>query len=66
MVGEFNVFHWLIVLVLIINLIPIGKILSRTGHNVGWCVFMFFPLVNLIMIWVFAFKRWPTDGKKAA
>lgn len=62
--GEFSIFHWLVVLLILVNLIPIGKILSRTGHNPGWCVFFFFPAVNLIMLWVFAFKSWPIENKQ--
>jgi hypothetical protein len=61
MMGEFGVFHWLIVFVLLVNLIPAAKILSRTGHNPGWCVFFFFPVINLFMFWFFAFKPWPID-----
>lgn len=58
--------HWLIVLVLASTLIPVARILSRTGHNAGWCVFCLFPLINLILLWVFAFKAWPTDKALAA
>ncbi len=60
---EFSIFHWLIVIVLLANLVPVAKILSRTGHNAGWCVFVFIPLINLILLWVFAFKTWPIDNK---
>jgi hypothetical protein len=61
--GEFGIFHWLIVFVLLVNLIPIGKILSRTGHNPGWYVLILFPFLNMILLWVFAFKSWPFDRK---
>lgn len=61
--GEFSIFHWLIVFALLANTVPVAKILSRTGHSPGWCVFVFFPLINLIMLWVFAFKAWPIDKK---
>jgi hypothetical protein len=62
--GEFSVVHWLIVAMLLANLVPVAKILSRTGHNAGWCVFVFFSLVNLILLWFFAFKSWPIDKPK--
>ena len=54
--GEFSALHWLIVLAILTTAIPVARILSRTGHNSGWCVFCFFPLVNVILLWVFAFK----------
>jgi hypothetical protein len=61
--GEYSIFHWLIVVILLVNLIPIGSILNRTGHSPGWCIFFFFPVVNLIMLWFFAFKPWPIDKR---
>jgi hypothetical protein len=61
--GEFSIFHWLIVFMGLAAAIPIARILSRTGHNAGWCVFVFFPLINLIMLLVFAFKPRPIDKK---
>jgi len=59
--GMFSIFHWLIVFVLLANLIPAARILKRTGHNPAWCLLFFFPVINLIMFWVFAFKPWPID-----
>jgi len=59
--GEFSIFRWLIVFVLLANLIPAARILKRTGHNPAWCLLFFFPVINLIMFWVFAFKPWPID-----
>jgi len=59
--GEFSVFHWLVVLFILALIIPIGKILRRTGHNSAWCLLFFFPLANFIALWVFAFKPWPID-----
>ena len=63
MVG-FSIFHWLIVFFLLANIIPVARILSRTGHNAGWSVFFAFPFINLIMLWFFAFKPWPIDRRK--
>lgn len=46
---------------LAIVLLPFGKLLKRTGHHAAWCFFFIIPLVNLVALWIFAFKRWPTD-----
>jgi Na+/melibiose symporter-like transporter len=50
-------------LVFILVLIPIGKLLSRTGHHSIWCILALFPVLNLFAFWFFAFKPWPTDRK---
>jgi Na+/melibiose symporter-like transporter len=52
-------------LVFILVLIPIGKLLSRTGHHSVWCLLALFPVLNLIALWFFAFKPWPTDKLSA-
>jgi hypothetical protein len=36
-----------------------GRIVSRAGYSRWWLVLMVVPLVNLIMLWVFAFADWP-------
>ncbi len=40
------------------------RILHRAGRSGWWVLTMFIPLVNIIMLWVFAFTRWPAvDGE---
>jgi len=36
-----------------------GRILSRAGYSRWWLLTMVVPLLNLIMLWVFAFAVWP-------
>ncbi len=48
-------------LFLIIVLLPFGILLKRTGHHPAWCFFFIIPCVNLIALWILAFKRWPID-----
>jgi len=52
---------WLIALaiVLVIYVIPVVKILHKAGYSGWWCLLIFVPLVNIIMLWVFAFASWP-------
>jgi uncharacterized protein YqhQ len=42
-------------------LVPIVKLLRRTGHRAIWCVLALLPGLNVIAFWIFAFKPWPTD-----
>ena len=43
----------------LIWIIPTTKIISKAGYSGWWFLVMFIPVVNLIMLWVFAFARWP-------
>jgi len=63
--GSFSFAHSLIVLVLffVIFLVPIAKILSKAGYSGAWCLIWFVPIVNIIMLWVFAFADWPALRK---
>jgi hypothetical protein len=54
-VGLFLLF-WLAIV-----LLPFGKLLKRTGHHTLWSIVFIIPFVNIIALWIFAFKRWPTD-----
>ena len=39
--------------------VPFWQLWRRTGHS-GWIsVLMVVPLLNLILLWVLAFKDWP-------
>lgn len=46
---------------LIIAVIPCWKIVSKAGYNGAWSLLMLIPLVNLIMLYVFAFNTWPKE-----
>ena len=45
--------------VLLLVGVPVAKILGKAGYS-RWLVILYFvPLVNLVMLWVFAFGDWP-------
>jgi len=56
-----SIWHWIIVIFfLFIYLFPVVKILNKAGYSGWWCILAFVPLLNLIMLWVFAFASWPS------
>jgi type II secretory pathway component PulF len=50
-----------LVISFLVFLIPIVKVLRRTGHNALWSVIAVVPGLNVIAFWIFAFKSWPVD-----
>ena len=42
-------------------LVPVIKLLRRTGHHPLWSLLAILPVMNLGALWFFAFKPWPTD-----
>ena len=66
--GGFGAFDALfIVVLLVLVVVPYWKLWQRTGHSGAWGLLMVVPLVNIISLWVLAFKRWPAlDGGERA
>lgn len=44
---------------IMLTILPIWRILSRTGHSGAWALLAFVPVVNWVALYVFAFSRWP-------
>jgi uncharacterized membrane protein YhaH (DUF805 family) len=63
--GSFSIFHWLILIVTLATwIVPPIKILSKAGYSGWWVLLLFVPLVNIIVLWVFAFADWPILAKR--
>jgi hypothetical protein len=44
---------------------PVWKIIRKAGFSGWWALLYFVPLVNIAMLWVFAFSYWPSLAKRA-
>ena len=44
----------------------LSKILVKAGFDPLWAFVMLVPVVNVIMVWVFAFADWPNLQKKSS
>lgn len=63
--GTFSVFHWLIVLIMgFVVVFPTWKILGRMGFPGWWALLSVVPVLNLILLWVVSFVRWPVENQK--
>jgi uncharacterized membrane protein YhaH (DUF805 family) len=52
--------HWIVVIaVLFIVVFPTVKIIRKAGYSGWWCLVIFVPFLNWIMLWVFAYAEWP-------
>ena len=64
--GMLSIWHWVIVFVALAVLnIPAYWVFRKASWN-GWLFLLFgLPVVNLILLYVFAFARWPNEALKA-
>jgi hypothetical protein len=54
----------IILFIILISLLIFRPIVNKAGYSGWWALTMLVPLVNLIMIWVFAFAKWPAEKSK--
>jgi hypothetical protein len=57
---SFNLWHSIILTVFVVlQAIPIAKILGRVGLSKWWTIAFLIPFINLVTLWIFASARWP-------
>jgi hypothetical protein len=64
--GGLSIYHILILLIVVaVYLAPIAKILGRAGWNRWLVILWIIPLVNIVMLWVFAYGEWPAMKERS-
>jgi hypothetical protein len=60
--GSFSFWHLLIlVFALAVYLVPAWRIASKAGFPGVSSLLILIPVVNIVVIWVFAFIKWPVE-----
>ena len=49
---------------LIAMVIPVAKVLQRTGFSTWWMLLFLVPVINVVGMWIFAFGKWPIDKRR--
>jgi hypothetical protein len=57
--GSFSIWHWIIVVIFLLPLLFFSKAVGKAGFSPWWTLLGIVPLVNLVMLWVFAYAKWP-------
>jgi hypothetical protein len=64
--GSLSLWHIIIFLIgTLIVFVPYVLIIRKAGYSGWWVLTALIPLVNLIMLWVFALARWPVEQRAA-
>ena len=42
-----------------------ARIASRAGYPGWWALSQLIPVVNVVLMWLFAFAKWPVEEKAA-
>jgi hypothetical protein len=60
--GSFSIWHWLILIMYVcIIVVPCWRIVGKAGYSGALSLLVLVPLVNIILLWVFAFSKWPIE-----
>ena len=65
--GYDSIWHWLFLTIFlllvgtVLYIIPAWRIVSKAGFHGAFALLMLVPIVNIIMLWVFAFVKWPVE-----
>ena len=58
MMGMLSIFGIFLLIGAVIYIVPFWFIFKKAGFSPFLCLLLFFPLVNLVMIYVLAFSEW--------
>lgn len=62
--GSFSIWHWIILVVwLAVFIVPLWRIVSKAGFPGALALLAIIPLLNIVLLWVFAFVKWPIERK---
>lgn len=65
--GGISIWQLLIIVVmLLVPLILFGPIAKKAGYSYWAGLLMAVPLLNLVLVWVFAFTIWPIENSNKA
>jgi hypothetical protein len=55
-----SLWHWIIFLIIVaVPLWLFSRALVRAGFAAWWVLLGLIPIVNIVMLWVFAYSKWP-------
>ncbi len=62
--SSFSIWHWLFLAVwLAVFIVPLWRIVSKAGFPGAFALLAIIPLLNIVLLWVFAFIKWPVERK---
>jgi predicted PurR-regulated permease PerM len=49
-----------------ITLVPFVRIFQKAGRTGWWAALMLIPIINIVVLWVFAFSHWPALDRNSS
>jgi uncharacterized membrane protein YhaH (DUF805 family) len=62
--GSLSIWHVIVLLFwAAIFVVPVWRIVAKAGYPGVLSLLAFVPLVNVVLLWLFAFVAWPVEKK---
>jgi len=52
---------FIVVIILVIPFLIFPAVLKKAGFSGWWTLCLFIPVINILLIWLFAFTEWPNE-----
>lgn len=62
--GSFSIWHWMIVVILLVPNLMFIPAVKKTGFSASWVVLSFIPIVGCVLLWVWAYTKWPSEPER--
>lgn len=59
---------WQVLIIALIIWLPLwvfARIIRKAGYSGWWALIILVPFLSIVMVWVFAFSKWPRLRKNA-
>lgn len=56
---SFTIWHWLIIIIFLSNLLFLPAV-KKAGFSGWWVVLSLIPVVGVVLLWIFAYAKWPS------
>jgi hypothetical protein len=64
--ASLTILHWIFFpLGAVIFVIPVWRIVQKAGFHGALSLLGLIPIVNIVLLWVFAFVKWPNERSGA-
>lgn len=62
--GDISIWQSILILFIffLIPLFVFGPVAKKAGYSRWWALLLVIPIINLVLIWVFAFIKWPAES----
>lgn len=60
--GSFSIWHWLIVIIIFLTHLIFIPAVKKAGFSGWWVALSLIPGVDLVLLWVFAYAKWPAQA----